>query len=270
MGELDGQVALVTGGGRGIGRAIAEALAAAGEVVVVTARSSDQLAETVRSVEQAGGHAFAVTADVTDRRAVERLRAETEQRVGPIDILVNNAGQVQPVGPLWTLAPDAWRQCLDINLHGTFLCSWATLPGMVERRKGCIINLISGASLAAIPYGAAYVVAKTAVLRLTECIAAEAEEHGVRVFAVNPGVVRTAMADYLVDSPEGQRWHGWFRDRWEQARPAVDTARLCVALACGSNDALSGRYVSVDDDIASLKADMSAAQQTWRTLRLVR
>ena len=271
MGELDGRVAIVTGGGRGIGRAIAQALAAAGAAVGVTARSADQVAETVSLIEQAGGRALGVPADVTDYRAVCRVVTAIEHQARPVDILVNNAGQVQPIGPVWTLDPEEWQQCLDVNLHATFLCTRAALPGMVERGGGCIINVVSGSSLQAIPYGAAYVTTKTAVLRLTECIAAEAGPLGVRTFAISPGVVRTEMTNYLVESPEGQRWLGGFRDAWEhRARPATDTAQLCVALASGMADALSGRYVDLSVDLTSLVADADGQDQAWRMLRLLR
>ena len=271
MGELDGQVAIVTGGGRGIGQAISLALAQAGAAVSVAARSPDQVAQSVARIEAAGGRAIAVPTDVADRHGVDQLVAETERQLGPVGILVNNVGQVQPIGPLWELDPDDWRQCFDSNLHGTFFGTRAVLPGMVERGGGCIINVISSAGLRAIPYGAAYVTAKTAVLRLTECIAADAGAHGVRAFALNPGVVRTAMTSYLVESAEGQRWHGWMQDAWEHARPAEDAARLAVALASGMADALSGRFVSVDDDLAALMQDADdPQQQDRRVLRLKR
>src|SRR5215218_105619 len=109
---LAGQVAIVTGGGRGIGRAIALALADAGAVVVVAARSDAQIRETVALIERDGGRALAVRTDVTDRCAVERLIAEAEQQAGPVDLLVNNAGVFGPIGPLWQTDPDAWWQAL--------------------------------------------------------------------------------------------------------------------------------------------------------------
>ena len=272
MGELDGQVAIVTGGGRGIGQAISLALAQAGVAVAVAARSPDQVAETVARIAAAGDRALAVPVDVTDRHAVDRLIAATERQLGAVDILVNAVGQVQPIGPLWTVDPDEWRQCFDSNLHGTFLCARAVLPGMVARGSGRIINVISSAGLRAIPYGAAYVTAKTAVLRLTECIATDAGEYGVRAFAVGPGMVRTEMLRYLVESPEGQRWTAWARDAWEHGtRPAEDAARLCVALAAGAADALSGRYVDVSDDLAGLvQGAADVQQQDRRVLRLQR
>ena len=272
MGELDGQVAIVTGGGRGIGQAISLALAEAGAAVAVAARSPDQVAETVARISDAGGRAIAVPTDVADRHAVDHLVAETERQLGPVDILVNNVGQAQPIGPLWDVDPDEWRQCVDSNLHGTFFGARAVLRGMVERGSGCIINVVSGGALQALPYLGAYVTAKTAVMRLTECIAAEAGQHGVRAFSLAPGAVRTEMTRYLAESPEGQRWHPWARDAYDhRTRPAEDAARLCVALATGRADALSGRYVDVSDDLAVLVQDAAdLQQQDRRVLRLKR
>ena len=121
--DLSGQVALVTGGGRGIGRAMALALAKAGAAVAVAARTEEQLAETVALVEQASGRATAVTADVTDQQAVDRMASEVEQQLGPVDLLVNNAGAGDPGGPIWEVDPDRWWRVLDVNIRGPFLCS---------------------------------------------------------------------------------------------------------------------------------------------------
>jgi NAD(P)-dependent dehydrogenase (short-subunit alcohol dehydrogenase family) len=187
-----------------------------------------------------------------------------------VDLLVNNVGQAQPIGPLWEVDPDAWRECVDSNLYGTFFGARAVLPGMVARGRGCIINVVSGGALQALPYLGAYVTVKTAVMRLTECIAAEAGQYGVRVFSLAPGAVQTEMTRYLAESSEGQRWHPWEWDAYNlRTRPAEDAARLCVALAAGTADALSGRYVDVSDDLAALVADAGALQQQdRRVLRL--
>src|ERR1700741_212445 len=145
---LTGQVAIVTGRGRGIGRAIAQALAQQGAAVTVTARSGEQLAETVALITAAGGRAIAVTADVTDPHAVKRVVTETEQQLGPVDLLVNNAGSASALGPLWEVDPEDWWHDVTVNLRGTLLCTHAVLPGMLTRRRGRIINM---ASLSGIP-----------------------------------------------------------------------------------------------------------------------
>lgn len=192
--DLGGQVAIVTGGGPGIGRAIALALARAGAAVAVVARSSDQLAETVSLIEGAGGRAISSPADVTDEQAIEQMVNGVERQLGPVDVLVNNAGVLGPIGPIWQIDAAEWWRCIDINLRGPFLCSRAVLPGMIARRRGRIITTASGGGLGPSPYGA-YGISKAAVMRLSENLAAETREHGVSVFAIHPTFVRTAMSD---------------------------------------------------------------------------
>ena len=216
MKKLTGQVAIVTGGGRGIGKAIALALAKAGCSVAVVARSEDQLAETVRQITQLGSRAISVTADVSDPGAVERMVREVESSLGPVDLLVNNAGLAGPIGPTWETDPDDWWRCLEVNLRGPMLCARAVLPGMIARGGGRIVNVASGAGTFAIPYLGAYVTSKTALIRFTEILALETAPHGIKVFAIEPGTVRTSMAEYALESEEGRRWMPWFGEIFKQ------------------------------------------------------
>ncbi len=252
--ELRGQVAIVTGAGRGLGRATALALARAGARVVVIARSEEQLAETVRGVTEAGGEALAVVADVSDAAAVERMAREVERTLGPVDLLVNNAGTVGPLGPMWEADPGDWWHSIEVNLRGPYLCSHALLPGMIERRHGRIINLSTGAATVAVAYMGAYVVAKTALTRFTENLAAELINSGVSVFAIDPGTVRTAMTEQVLESEAGKKCLPWFRKLFDRGRdvPAEKAAQLVVQLASGRADALSGRFIDVSDDLAKL------------------
>jgi NAD(P)-dependent dehydrogenase (short-subunit alcohol dehydrogenase family) len=269
MGELDGQVALVTGGGRGIGRAIAQACAAAGAAVAVTARTADQLQETVARIEQAGGRALAVAGDVADPQTVARTVRAAEEHLGPVDLLVNNAAALGPAGGVVETDAAAWWQACAVNLYAPFLWSQAVLPGMLARRRGHIINVAT--SVPPLRRGEAYHVSKTALIRLSEGLAAETRGRGVAVFAIHPGGVWTEM------SREGARrllglaglpddLEGWRRD--VLTLPPEAPARLCEALASGRADALSGRYLSVFDDLDALigRAD-EIRQQDLYTLR---
>jgi NAD(P)-dependent dehydrogenase (short-subunit alcohol dehydrogenase family) len=220
--------------------------------VAVVARSEDQIAETVNDIAQAADRA--VPADVSDPESVERMIRDVERALGPVDLLVNNAGVVGPIGPIVETDPEEWWRCQEINLRGPLLCTRAVLAGMVARRRGRIINVASGAGTIAIPYLSAYIVSKAALIRLTEVLAAEVAEHGVRVFAIEPGTVRTAMAEYALDSKAGRNWMPWFKDIFEQGRdvPPEYAARLVTLLASGRADALSGRFFTVADDVLAM------------------
>ena len=146
-GQLRGTVSVVTGGGRGIGRVLARALADAGAAVGLIARSGAELAETVRLVEACGGTAAAARADVTDQQAAADAIAALHRQLGPVNLLVNNAGVGGPVGDAWQVNPGDWWRTVEINLRGVFLCSRAVLPAMTARGTGRIVNITSDAGV---------------------------------------------------------------------------------------------------------------------------
>lgn len=254
---------MVTGGGRGIGRAIAQSLAEAGIAVGVLARTTSEIDETVRIIECCGGRSFAATADITDGAAVQNAVMAMEESLGPIDALVNNAGTVKPFGPLWENDADEWWRSVEVNLRGVAVCSRAVLPGMLRRRRGRIVNVSSGGGTVASPYFSSYVTAKTAVIRLTECLALETRPYGIAVFAISPGTVRTAMAEYSLNSPEGQKWLPWFRRIFDENIDvtAERPAKLVLELISGGFDALSGRMLSVFDDLEVLRAQSEEIEE---------
>lgn len=240
---LAGQVAIVTGGGRGIGSSIAQTLSRAGAKIAVAARTRDQLEETVALIQKQGGQAIAFTLDVTDQLAVEQMVSETERQFGSVDLLVNNAGVSGEEALLWEMDAVNWWHVMEVNLRGPFLCAHAVLPGMVSRQRGRIINVSSGVGTIPFALNSGYVVSKAALFRLTDCLAEMTSTHGVSVFAISPGLVRTAMTQDMTrfkDVPD---------DKWV---PVERAGELCVFLATGKADRLSGRYLHVLDDITEL------------------
>ena len=171
--DFSGQVAIVTGGGRGIGRVTAQTLAGAGALVALVARSQAEIDESAALIRQSGGRALAICADVTDPAAVEAMARQVERELGAVDLLVNNAGMVGTPGPTWEADIDEWRRVVDVNLNGPFLCARAVLPGMITRKRGRIVNVSSSAGRYPVAYGTSYGSAKTALARFSESLADE-------------------------------------------------------------------------------------------------
>lgn len=274
--DLAGQVALVTGGSSGLGREIAVHLGAAGASVAVLARSEVQLAETIALIESAGGRGVAATADVRDQHAVERALETVEQELGPVDLLVNNAGVAGPVAPFWEADPSEWWSAVEVNLRGTSLCCSAVLPGMVARKRGRIVNVTSNAGIYRWPYLSAYAISKAAVIKLTENLAVETKKHGIKLFSIDPGMLRVGMTAALLaedippDHPAAVIG-AWFRHQMESGRevPLERGAGLVAFLASGRADALSGCYLTVYDDVEEfVERAPSIRRDELYTLRL--
>lgn len=197
--ELEGRVALVTGGGRGLGRATALALAEQGAKVAALARSLPEVEETSRLIRQqyGVGRSMALRADVTSEQEVVEAFDTLRRRWGGVDILINNAGVTGATKPLSSLSLAEWQQAMDVNLTGTFLCSREAFRDMSRRRWGRIINISSGSAAVAVPAMGPYSIAKAAVEHFTRLLAAEGALVGITAVALRPGVVDTRMQEEL-------------------------------------------------------------------------
>jgi 3-oxoacyl-[acyl-carrier protein] reductase len=221
----EARTAIVTGGGRGIGAAVARALTARGLAVTVFARSAGELDRIVAS----GGAALAVPGDVRREEDVARLLAAHERALGPVDVLVNDAG-ILARAPVEELSPAAFREVLDVNLTGAFLCARAVVPAMKARRRGRIVNVASISGTLGTAGASAYNASKWGLIGLTKCLAEELRGTGVQCLAVSPGSVDTEMLKRTPYAPD--------------MTPA-DVAKVVVFAALDAPDAMTGSNVEV-------------------------
>jgi NAD(P)-dependent dehydrogenase (short-subunit alcohol dehydrogenase family) len=266
---LAGEVAIVTGAGRGFGREIALRLAREGAAVGVISRNRAELDAVVDEIKAGGAHACAATADVTDRAGVERAVDALQAELGPITCLVNNAGRDVPFGPIGHVDPDDWWATHAIHVRGPLLFMSKVLPGMLQRRKGHIVNIASLGGQVIEPNMSAYAVGKATEIRLTAHVGAETRGQGIGVFAIEPGTVITSMGEATLNNPDARRWIPGGIEflkavQAAQRDPAVRQAvfdrcgDMVVGLLSGRYDALSGRYLEPGDDFDKLAAEAVA------------
>lgn len=261
--ELQGEIAFVTGGGRGLGQAIAEALADEGAAVAVAARSEGEIVRVAADLEARGVRAIAVQCDVTDAASVDAAFTRTEQALGPVTILVNNAGVQGPLGPVGRIDAADWWSAHTVHVLGALLCMTRALPAMEAADHGRIINVASQAGTFVAPSASAYAVAKASLIRLTEHVDAEHRSSAIRAFAIQPGTILTDMANTTLASANAREHAAPLIALLESVTPEASAEarrklqRLAADLASGRFDALSGRYLDVDWDLPALLAEQA-------------
>lgn len=256
--ELEGRTAIVTGSGRGIGRAIAIEFARQGANVVCSARREEEVAETVALIEAAGGVGLAVASDVTKRDQVENLVSKTLERFGRIDVLFNNAAAFRALGAVWEVDPEVWFSDVTTNLLGVMLVSRAVLPHMIERNEGIIINMNGGGSWAPLPGGSGYGCSKAAVLRFTDTLAGELERegHDVLCLSIGPGFVHTETTERQRTDPLGVKWIPSSKEALDagDTRPPEDCAKSSVWMLKVACAAMNGRVFQTGMDFDEIAA----------------
>lgn len=191
---LEKKIAVITGGGRGIGRSIAIHFAREGADVALIARTAGQINQVAIEIQDLGRNSLAVIANISDDREVSDTFKQIYKHFGQIDILVNNAG-VELKNPFAEMSVDEWDQTMSVNARGTVLCTKAVLPGMLKKKEGSIINIASGAGLRGLPGSAAYGASKAAIIALSFALADEIRDQGIRVNVICPGLIKTDMVD---------------------------------------------------------------------------
>jgi len=256
---LKGQIAVVTGGGRGIGRAIARRFAAEGAMVLVAARTAMEIESVAAEITAAGGNGAAVRADVSREEDCQQIVATARQKFGAVDILVNNAGDYGPVKPVEEITPAEWDQVIAVHLRGAFLLTRLVLPEMYARGSGVILNISSLSAKSAFAWGSPYAAAKAGLLGLTRVTAAEAARKGVRVNAICPGPVPETqmskelgrvLAERLQVGREEQLAN--FLDGILQGRgqTADEIAAAALFLVSDQASAITGQALNVDGGAA--------------------
>ncbi|MCX2954721.1 type I polyketide synthase [Lentzea sp. NEAU-D7] len=254
--SLAGTTVLLTGATGGLGQLFARELADAGANLVLTGRDQAALDELADAI---GGPALALVADVTDGTALTRAVERAEQEFGAVDVLINNAGVGGPAGPLWEVDEDHWWQAMEVNVRGTARACRAVLPGMVERGRGRVINIVSSAGKHRWPHVSGYSVSKAAAIKLGENLAPELAGTGVSVLSYHPGLVDLGLTRRQLEAGQTGDRHldgvgAWMADQRDSGRftePEVSSEML-VKLVSGEADALSGSYLTPEDDLDRL------------------
>jgi len=250
--RLENKVALITGGGRGIGRSIALAFAREGANCVVAARTLPQVELVAEEIASLGRESLALQCDVSKRESVTKMVNAAIERFGRIDILINNAG-IAKSQPLTKMTDDFWQEIIAVNLTGTYLCTQAVIGGMIKRESGRVINIASITAKQGMPYISAYTASKHGVLGFTKSIAMEVASKGITVNAICPSYVETDMAQLAIDNISGKtgRTPAEARETLEAMNPQhrlvtpEEVAAVAVLLASEDGRGINGQGINI-------------------------
>jgi NAD(P)-dependent dehydrogenase (short-subunit alcohol dehydrogenase family) len=258
MGELEGKVAIVTGGGRGIGRSIALTYARAGASVLVAARTVGPLEQTCADIERAGGRAAFIRTDIATESDCEKMVSRAIEAFGRLDILVNNVGIAGPTAKITDISLAEWQESLDINLTGCWLASRAALRQMAAQRSGNVVNISSLAGRQGYPLRTPYAATKWAMIGLTQSLALEWGREGIRVNAICPGPVAGERIALVIKARAAAS--GMTEEQVERSivgRSALarmvtedECARLALFLASDASAGITGQSINIDAGIA--------------------
>ncbi len=256
--NLSGQVAFVTGAGRGIGRSIARELARAGASVGVMARRREDLEDLAAEIDAFGGKVLLVPGDVTSNEDVLAAIGAVTAAFGPVTLLVNNAGQSKPYGKIGTADPLVWWQTQEVHVLGPMLTMSAVIPSMIAHGGGRIVNIASMAAKFIGVESSAYTVSKATVVRLGEHVHAEHKDAGIKIFSIHPGSIVTDMVRGSMADPDAPR-------RFDHLDPNAADGELLrvgsqiVELASGDFDALAGEFIDLEKPLSQSLAEAQAA-----------
>lgn len=247
------KVALITGGSRGIGRAVAEALVREGAHVVIASRTTSEIELTIQELKTrySDCNLSGRTVDVSDATAVENLVDEIIDRQGAVDVLVNAAGVQPPIGPFAEVDVQEWMRSVGINLFGSVSCCRSVVPIMISKKAGKIINFSGGGATGPRPFFSAYAAAKTAVVRFTEVLAEEVRPFGIDVNAIAPGAINTKMLDEIIEAGSragSKEWEDAVRRRDKGGVPPELPAELVAFLASDESNGITGKLISAQWD----------------------
>lgn len=245
--KLLNKIAIVTGGGRGLGRSIALAFGREGAKVVLAARTREEIEHVAEELRAMKKEALAVPTDVSREDQVNQMVQKTLQAYGTIDILVNNAGARGPIGPIQETSLASWEETLRLNLTSAFLCVKAVLPTLMQQKQGKIINVAT--TMNPRPNLTPYMVAKAGLIQFTKQLSRELKEFHIQVNAIHPGVMDTRMQEEIRKAGTKAIGTDMFDRLKEEGmlHPTSEPAKLVLYLASGAADGINGEYLSFDD-----------------------